>query len=101
MSSSFDISKAKSADTITKLLIFGIIRHMNESNNVSSHIPELISFMVILFYMETDYFYKPGNDVKLSQDGLTTVRMKQDSFCTVYIVYIGYCCSMIYCDIPR
>ena len=55
---------------------------MNESNNVSSHIPDLISFMIILFYMETDYFYKPGNDIKISQDGLTAVRMKQDSFST-------------------
>ena len=66
MTSLFNISKAKEADDATNLLIFGYIRTNNDILDISANIPDLICFTVLVYYMEQEYFDKPGRDCKIS-----------------------------------
>ena len=77
MSTGFQIADAKEVDEITKLIIFGFIRNMQE---LKVYIPDLICFMIMIFYMEKEYFDKAGADYKISEDKLSMTRIKGEGW---------------------
>ena len=80
MSSCFEISKAKKADDATNLLVFGYIRTSNGIHKISANIPDLICFIVLVYYMEQEYFDKPGKDCKISDDKMNVTRMNGSDY---------------------
>ena len=78
--SSFKISKAKDADVAIKLLIFGYIRNMSTIHELSMDIPDLICITILIYYMENEYFDKPGQNIEISADKLTATRIKGNSY---------------------
>ena len=80
MSTSFEISEAKKADTATKLLIFGYIRNVNVMHKISDIIPDLISFVILLYFMEKEYFDKTCRDCQISHDKLSVTRIRGHNF---------------------
>ena len=78
MDESFGISKAKYAAESYNLLVFGFTRiNMDNSDNF---IPDLICFIILLYYMNDEYFDKPGKDIKISADKLSITRISGNSF---------------------
>ena len=76
MSQSFNITHAKKADNATKLLIFGYVRTTNVNHKISNNIPDLISFVILLYFMEKEYFDKAGKGYHISEDKSSVTRIK-------------------------
>ena len=74
MSTTFNLSEAKKADDITKLLIFGYIRNQCNVHRISTNIPDLICFIILLYFMEQEYFDKPGKGCEISEDKLSITQ---------------------------
>ena len=85
MSIAFELSEAKKADGATKLLIFGFLCNTMNTHQLSTNIPDLVCFMVIIYFMQREYFDKAGKDIQISDDKLSITRISgYNYFSTTY-----------------
>ena len=82
-STSFDYRKLNSIDNRTKDSVFGYIRLMERELSFDN-IPDLISFLILLYYYHNEYFAKYGEQVKVSNDNMIITNLIQYPRCTVY-----------------
>ena len=79
MSTSFELKTAKQADERSKLLVFGYIRNINDTQQISTNISDLIWIMILIYYMEHEYFDSFGDDLQLSNDKKMVTKIKRDN----------------------
>ena len=53
------------------------MRSVNTSHKISANIPDLICLVILLFFMEREYFDKTGKDCKISDDKLSVWKSKE------------------------
>ena len=68
MSDALQLSKARDCDYRTKSLIFGFVRIKSNEYEISQNIPDLICFIIIIYFINEECFDKPGKDIQISED---------------------------------
>ena len=71
-------NKLKLLPKTVKYLVSGYI-HQKQTQNASSKDPLLIIYLVLRYFFDGEYFEKAGNDLEISDDGMSIERITQPS----------------------
>ena len=67
--------RIKTIPTETQFTVFGYIRQNENKLSLFCNITDIISYLCLSYYYIAEYFEKVGDDMKISQDGMTITKI--------------------------
>ena len=80
----FDLNKIKSIDKITKYIVFGYIHQYEIENDSYFIMPDLIIYIILIYYEINEYSTVYGQDIKYDEKTNTLRNIKIQSEGTIY-----------------
>eukprot|EP01084_Bolivina_argentea_P203798 348005_1 len=67
--------QTKNVNDKVKDLIFGYVKRIEKQHlQLEMEVPVMISYVILLFYFENEYFDKPGQGIIISKDKMTITK---------------------------